>query len=69
MGNYFINITKRLNLKPHTASDTIDIEQITSAFNSHVSIKKVREVCPEINLKDFKFIKVKEESVKKRFLI
>ena len=66
MGNYFINITKRLNLKPHTASDTIDIEQITSAFNSHVSIKKVREVCPEISSNNFEFIKVNEESVKNK---
>ena len=69
MDNYFIHITKDLSLRPYTESNTMDIEQITSAFHSHVSIKKVREVCPEINLKDFKFIKVKEESVKKRFLI
>ena len=29
--NYFINITKYLNLKPHTLSNTMDIEQIISA--------------------------------------
>ena len=48
MNNYFINITKHLNLKLHTTSNTIDwhidIEQITSAFHNHVSIKKIRGV-------------------------
>ena len=38
MNNYFINITKHLNLKLQTASNTMDIEEITSAFNNHVSI-------------------------------
>ena len=32
MSNYFINITSHLNLKPHTASITMEIEQITSAL-------------------------------------
>ena len=49
MNNYFINITKHLNLKPRTTSSTMDIEQITSAFNNQVSIKKIREVFPEIS--------------------
>ena len=40
INNYFINGTKHLNSKPHTASNTMDIEQITSAFNNHISIKK-----------------------------
>ena len=38
INNYFVNITKILNLKPHTASNTMDIEQIASAFNNHVNI-------------------------------
>ena len=38
MKNYFVNITKLLNLKPHTASNTMGIQQTTSAFNNHVSI-------------------------------
>ena len=68
MNNYFINITKHLNLKPHTASNTRDIEQITSAFNNHVSIKKIREVFPEINSNNFEFTKVAEQSVKDEVL-
>ena len=42
MNNNFINITKHLNLKPHTASNTMVIVQGT-AFGNHVSINKVRE--------------------------
>ena len=68
MNNYFINITKHLNLKPHTASNTRDIQQITSAFNNHVSIKKIREVFPEINSNNFEFTKVAEQSVKNEVL-
>ena len=68
MINYFINITKHLNLKPHTASNKMDIEQLTSAFNNHVSIKKIREVSPEINSNNFEFTKVTEQSVKNEVL-
>ena len=68
MNNYFINITKHLNLKPHTASNTMDIEQITSAFNNHVSIKKIRQVFPEISSNNFEFTKVTEQSVKNEVL-
>ena len=68
MKNYFINITKHLNLKPHTASNTMDLEQITSAFNNHVSIKKMREVFPEISSNNFEFTKVTEQSVKNEVL-
>ena len=68
MNNYFINITKHLNLKPHTASNTMDIEQITSAFNNYVSIKKIREVFPEISSNNFEFTKVTEQSVKNEVL-
>ena len=42
MNNYFISITKHFSLKPDTTSNTMDIEQITSAFNNHVSITKIR---------------------------
>ena len=66
--NCFINITKHLNLKPHTTSNTMDIEQITSAFNNHVSIKKIRDVFPEINSNNFEFTKVTEQLVKNEVL-
>ena len=68
INNYFTNITKHLNLKPHTASNTMDIEQITSAFNNHVSIKKIRGIFPEASSNYFEFTKVTEESVKNEVL-
>ena len=68
MNNYFINIKKHLNLKPYTASSRMNIEQVTSAFNNHVSIKKIREVFPEISSSNFEFAKVIEESVKNEVL-
>ena len=68
MNNYFINITKHLSWKPHTASNTTNIEQITSAFNNHVSIKKTREVLPEISSNNFEFTKVTVQSVKNEVL-
>ena len=40
------------------------IEQITSAFHNHVSIKKIREVFPKIGLNNFEFTKNTDESVK-----
>ena len=64
MNNYFIKITKHLNLNPHTTSNTIDIEKITSVFNIHVRIKKIRDASPEVSSNNFEFTKVTEESVK-----
>ena len=46
----------------------MNIEQITSAFNNHVSIKKIREVFPEISSNYFEFTKVTEESVENEVL-
>ena len=60
MNNNFINITKHLNLKPHTASNTMVIMQGT-AFGNHVSINKVREAFPEISSNNFKLTEVTEE--------
>ena len=68
MNNYLISITKHLNFKSHTASNTVDMEQITSAFNNHVSIKKIREIFPEISSNNFEFTKVTEQSVKNEVL-
>ena len=65
INSYFINITKHLNLKPRTTSNTMYIEQLTS-FNNHVSIKKLREVFPEISLNNFEFTEVTEEIVKNK---
>ena len=46
----------------------MDIEQITSAFNNQVSIKRIREVFPKINLNNFEFTNITEESVKNEVL-
>ena len=46
----------------------MDIEQITSAFNNDVSIKKIRVIFPEISLNDLEFTKVMEKSVKNEIL-
>ena len=64
-----ISITKYLNLKSNMASNAMDIEQITSAFNNHISIKKIRKVFPEISLNNLKLTKVTQESVKNEILI
>ena len=65
----FISITNYLNLKSHMASNAMDIEQITTAFNNHVSIKNVRKVFPEISLNNLKLTKVTQESIKNEILI
>ena len=44
----------------------MEIEQITSAFNNYVSIKKIREVFPEISSNNFEFTKVTEECVENK---
>ena len=65
MNNYFINITKHLNLKSHTASNTMVMVQRT-AFNNHLSINKVREAFPEISSNNFKFKKLLRNKLKVR---
>ena len=50
MNNYFINITKTLNLKTLNKSE-IDIDK----FENHISIKKVHETFPEIIPGSFHF--------------
>ena len=47
MNNFFINITKNINLKPCKDSSQTDINVITSNFDSHMSIKKVKESLPK----------------------
>ena len=42
MNNFFINITKNINLKPFKDSSQTYINVITSNFDSHMSIKKVK---------------------------
>ena len=46
MNNFFINVTKKLDLRPSKNSNLTDINVIISNFNNHVSIRKIREFFP-----------------------
>ena len=48
MNNYFINITKKLHLKPSTVPNTSDIDEITKHFDDHISVCKIKEACGKI---------------------
>ena len=48
MNNYFINITKNLDLKPSTVPNTSDLDKIAKHFDDHISICKIKEACSEI---------------------
>ena len=43
MNNYFINITKNLDLKPSTVPNTSDIDEVTKHFDDHISVCKIKE--------------------------
>ena len=68
MNKFFINATKKLNLKPFKNSSGTDINQITSVFKNHVSIKKIQECFPNIETNDFNFRKVSLKEVKSEIL-
>ena len=38
MNNYFINITKNLDLKSSAFSNTSDIDEISKHFDDHISV-------------------------------
>ena len=52
MNNYFINITKNLDLKPSTVSNTSDIDEITKHFDNHISECKIQQTYSEILRED-----------------
>ena len=53
MNNYFISITKNLNLKSSAVSNTSDIDKITKHFDDHISVcKKIKEAHSEISLEE-----------------
>ena len=43
MNNFFINITKNLDLKTSKKCTTKDLNSIVSEFDDHISIKKIKE--------------------------
>ena len=61
MNNYFINITKSLNLKPFDKSK-VDIYM----FENHISIKKIHETFPNILPENFHFKQVLKDQVRKK---
>ena len=66
MNNYFINITKNLDLKPSTISNTSDIDKITKHFDDHISVCKIKEAYSESLREDnFSFKMVSMDEVKK----
>ena len=52
MNNYFINVTKNLDLKPLQVSNASDIDEITKHFDDHISVCKIEEVYSEIIQED-----------------
>ena len=66
MNNYFTIITKTLDLKPSTVSNTSDIEEITKHFDDHISVCKIKEAYSKILREDnFSFSMVSMDEVKK----
>ena len=69
MNNYFINITKNLDLKPSTVPNTSDIDEITKHFDDHISVCKIKEAYSDILREDnFSFKMVSMDEVKKEVL-
>ena len=69
MNNYFIKITKNLDLKPSTVSNISDLDEITKHFDGHISICKIKEDYSEILREDnFSFKMVSMAEVKKEVL-
>ena len=66
MNNYFINITKKLDLKPSTVSNTSDIDVLTKHFDDHISVFKIKDAYSAILREDnFSFKMVSMDEVKK----
>ena len=66
MNKYFVNITKTLHLKRSKNYDTNHINILTSEFNDHASIKKIKLSYPEIVPHTFDSTLVSPEDTKKR---
>ena len=68
MNTFFINTTKRLNLKPF--KNSCDINQITSVFKNHQKerIRKIQECFPNIEANEFNFRQVSLNKVRSEIL-
>ena len=68
MNNFFIRITKNLNLKLYKNSSLTDISDITSNFDNHIIIKKIKESFLNTVFRDFNFQEVCREDVKNKII-
>ena len=69
MNNYFINITKNLDLKSSTVPNTSDLDEIPTHFDGNISICKIKEAYSKILREDnFSFKMVSMDEVKKEIL-
>ena len=66
MSNFFINITKNLNLKPYKDSSITNINGITPKFDNHISIKKIKESFQNIASGNLVFKRLLERMLKKK---
>lgn len=68
MNNFFIRITKNLNLKLYKNSSLTDVSDITSNFDNHIIIKKIKESFLNTVFRDFNFQEVCREDVKNKII-
>ena len=61
MNNYFINITKILNLKPYKCFNTMNISEIISTFDNHIIIKNIKAYFLDASNNNFEFTVVSED--------
>ena len=60
MNKHFVSITKELSLKPSISSKNSNLD----VFHDHISIKKIKEIYPEIVPSSFKFTPVTKGDIK-----
>ena len=66
VNNYFVNITKNVDLKPSTVSKTNDFDKITKHFGGNISVCKIKKGCSKVLQEDmFNFKMVSMDKVKK----
>ena len=60
MNEHFVSITKKLSLKPSISLT----DSNSDVFHDHISIKKIKEIYPEIVPNSFKFEPVTKGDIK-----
>ena len=65
MNKYFINITKKLNLKAAIINTTDDIQSLTKNYENHINVRKIKETYPEIVPGSFHFKSLSVDDDKK----